>query len=317
MRVAVAGATGVLGRDALPALAAAGHEVRGFSRSATGGDETLIAMDVLDREAVVSFAAEWRPEVIVHFATAIPAQLKPWGVERQFEPTSRLRTEGTRNLIAAAEAAGGARLIAQSVAFAVEPGPGLADESVPIASRTISALGRTGDAIAELEQLTLDADGTVLRFGQLVGPGTIFAADGSMGQPASRGMLPVVHSGGRESTFSFTHPRDAASALVAALAHPGATGVFNVVDDDPAPGSVWVPELSRALGAKRAPRRAPAWLVKPLLGSYGVRFMTELRGSSNDRAKAELGWVPTHPWRDAFAVSACERGRGPSPTNPM
>ena len=148
MRVAVAGATGVLGRDALPALAAAGHEVRGFSRSATGGDETLIAMDVLDREAVVSFAAEWRPEVIVHFATAIPAQLKPWGVERQFEPTSRLRTEGTRNLIAAAEAAGGARLIAHSVAFAGEPGPGLADESVAIASRTISALGRTGDAIA-------------------------------------------------------------------------------------------------------------------------------------------------------------------------
>jgi len=301
MRIAVAGATGVLGRAAMPALAAAGHEVRGFSRSAPAGDEALASIDLLDRDAVVGFAREWRPEALVHLATAIPAQLKPWGVERQFAPTSRLRTEGTRNLLAAAEEAGGARLISQSVAFAVAPGPGLADEDAPIASGAEATLGATSDAIAELESLTLGAGGAVLRLGQLHGPGTIFAADGSMGKPAARGMLPVVHDGGRESVFSFTHPRDAASALVAALERPGASGVFNVVDDDPAPVSEWVPELSRARGASREPRRVPAWLVRPLLGGYGVRFMTELRGSSNERTKAELGWAPETPWREGFA----------------
>ncbi len=300
MRVAVAGATGVLGRAALPALQEAGHEVRGFSRSAPADDETLVAIDLLDHDAVVGFAREWRPEAFVHLATAIPAQLKPWGVDKQFDPTSRLRTEGTRNLLAAAAEAGGSRLVSQSVSFAVEAGPGLADEEAPIASGPEATLGRTSDAIAELERLTLDAGGAVLRFGQLHGPGTIFAADGSMGKPAARGMLPVVHSSGRESVFSFTHPRDAASALVAILERPEASGVFNVVDDDPAPVSEWVPELSRARGSSREPRRAPAWLVRPLLGGYGVRFMTELRGSSNERAKRELGWAPEVPWREGF-----------------
>lgn len=300
MRVAVAGATGVLGRAALPVLAAAGHEVRGFSRSAPAGQEDLVAIDLLDREAVVSFAADWRPEAIAHLATAIPAQLKPWRVERQFEPTSRLRTDGTRNLLAAAEAAGGARLISQSVSFAVEPGRGLADESVAIATAA-SPLGRTSEAIAELERLTLEAGGTVLRFGQLLGPGTAFAADGSLGRPAGRGMLPVIHRGGRESVFSFTDPRDAATAIAAVLERPEAGGVFNVVDDEPAPVSVWVPELARARGARRPPRRAPAWLMRPLIGSYAIRFMTELRGSSNERAKRELGWSAETPWRAGFA----------------
>ncbi len=301
MRVAVAGATGVLGREAMPALAAAGHDVRGFSRSAPAGSDELVPIDLLDREAVVAFAGEWRPEALIHLATSIPANLKPYGVERQFAATDRLRTDGTRNLLAAAEAAGGARLISQSIAFAVAPGPGLADETEPISSGPGSTLGTTAGAVAELERLTLDAGGTALRFGQLIGPGTIFAADGSMGKPAGRGMLPVVHRGERESVFSFTHPRDAATALVAVLDRPEATGVFNVVDDEPAPVSVWVPALAAARGAKREPRRVPAWLVRPLLGGYGVRFMTELRGASNERAKRELGWSASTPWREGFA----------------
>lgn len=300
MRVAVAGATGVLGRAALPALAAAGHEVRGFSRTAPDRDPTLVAIDLLDRDAVVSFAREWRPDALVHLATAIPARIKRRGVERQFGPTNRLRGEGTRNLLAAAEAAGGARLIAQSVAFAVEDGPGLADERVPIASGPGAALGRTAAAIAALERLTTDAGGTVLRFGQLHGPGTTFAADGAIGGPAGRGLLPIIHRGGRESVFSFTHPRDAAAALVAALERGDVSGVLNIVDDEPATGSVWVPVLARARGASRAPRRLPAWLAWPLVGAYGIRFMTELRGSSNERAKHELGWSAAVPWRAGF-----------------
>lgn len=299
MRVAVAGATGVLGRAALPALAAAGHEVRGFSRSGGGGD--LIALDLLDRDAVVGFAREWRPDALVHLATAIPARIKRRGIARQFELTNRLRGEGTRNLIAAADAAGGARLIAQSVAFAVADGPGLADERVPIATGPASILGRTSDAIAELERVTVEAGGVVLRFGQLLGPGTSFAGDGAIGAPAGRGMLPIIHRDGRESAFSFTHPRDAAVAVVAALERPEAAGVYNIVDDEPAPGSVWIPELARALGSSRVPRRMPAWLARPLIGSYAVRFVTELRGSSNERAKSELGWSAAIPWRDGFA----------------
>lgn len=302
MRVAVAGATGILGRATLPALAAAGHEVCGFSRSGTGSGEggDLVSVDLLDRDAVVAFARKWKPEALIHLATAIPASLKPWGVERQFAATSELRTSGTRNLLAAAAEAGGARLIAQSIAFAVEPGPGLADEDTPIDSGPGSTLGTTAEAIAELERLTLDSGGAVLRFGQLHGPGTIFAADGSMGKPAASGMLPIVHRGGRESVFSFTHPRDAASAVVAAVDR-GASGVFNVVDDEPAAVSVWVPALSEARGSKRKPRRVPAALVKPVLGSYGVRFMTELRGSSNERTKQRLGWEPETGWREGFA----------------
>lgn len=299
MRVAVAGATGVLGRAALPALAAAGHEVRGFSRSGGGGD--LIALDLLDRDAVVGFAREWRPDALVHLATAIPARIKRRGIARQFELTNRLRGEGTRNLIAAADAAGGARLIAQSVAFAVADGPGLADERVPIATDAGGPLGPNYAAVAEIERLTLEAGGVVLRFGQLLGPGTSFAADGAIGAPAGRGMLPIIHRDGRESAFSFTHPRDAAVAVVAALERPEAAGVYNIVDDEPAPASLWIPELARALGSSRVPRRMPAWLARPLIGSYAVRFVTELRGSSNERAKSELGWSAAIPWRDGFA----------------
>lgn len=284
----------------MPALAAAGHEVRGLARNVPAGSVDLVAVDLLERDSVVAFARDWRPEALVHLATAIPAQIKPWGVERQFEATNRLRTEGTRNLLAAAEESGAGRLIAQSVAFAVEPGAGLADERTPIWTGPDSPLGTVAAALDELEQLAHDADGVVLRLGQLHGPRTVFAADGAMGKPAARGMLPVVHRRGRESTFSFTHPRDAATAVVAALARD-VRGTFNVVDDEPAPVSEWVPALSEARGSKRSPRRVPAALVRPLLGSYGVRFMTEMRGASNERAKRELDWSPGTSWREGFA----------------
>src|SRR6478735_10145681 len=182
MRVAVAGATGVLGKAAMPAIAAAGHEVKGFSRSARPGKGELMPIDLLDRDVVVRFAREWKPDVMIHLATAIPAQIKPWGVEKQFAATNALRTEGMRNLLAAASEAGGARVISQSIAFAVGPGPGLADEETPIDTGPGSLMGAAGDAVADLERLTLDSGGTVMRFGQLHGPGTIFAADGAMGK---------------------------------------------------------------------------------------------------------------------------------------
>lgn len=298
MRVAIAGATGVLGRAAIPVLTEAGHEVRGFARNVPAGDSELIALDLLDRDGVVAFAREWRPEAIVHLATAIPENIKPRAAERQFEATNRLRTEGTRNLIAAAREAGSRRFVAQSISFAVASGDGLADEDTPLWEG--GAMGSIVAAVAELECLTLEAGGVVLRFGLLAGPGTAYSEGGAIGGPAAKGMLPVLHRGGREATASFTHPADAATAVAAALERD-VSGIFNIVDDEPALTSEWLPALAEARGAKRTPMRLPVALVRPLIGAYGVAFMTEMRGASNIKAKRELGWEPRIPWRQAFA----------------
>ncbi len=299
MRVAVAGATGVLGRAALPKLRAAGHDVRGFARRPPADARDIFALDLLDRAAVAGFAREWRPEAILHLATAIPADLQPRRAIAQFEPTNRLRTEGTGNLAAAAEAAGGAWLISQSIAFISVPGNGLADEDVPLREAPGDVMEPIAEPIAELERQTSEAGGTVLRFGQLYGPGTAFAADGGIGSMAAAGKLPVITKGGRSAVFSLIHVDDAADALVSTLAS-GARGVFNVVDDDPAPVSEWLPALAEARGGPR-PRRIPSWLARPLVGAYGVAFMCELRGASNARARSELGWSPSIPsWREGF-----------------
>jgi nucleoside-diphosphate-sugar epimerase len=298
MRVAVAGATGVLGRAALPQLRAAGHEVRGFARD-PAGLEDVTALDLLDREGVLALARDWRPEAIVHLATAIPKEPGRRNVAESFAATNRLRTEGTRILAEAAEAAGGARLVSQSIAFVSVPGEGPADEEVPLRDDPADPLTAAAAPIAELERLTLEAGGAVLRFGQLYGPGTMFAADGAIGRTAAAGRMPILHRHGRSSTFSFVHADDAATAIVTAVA-AGASGVFNVVDDDPATADEWLPALAAALGGRR-PRRLPAWLARPMAGAYGVAFMTDLRGATNAKAKAELGWRPSiSSWREGF-----------------
>lgn len=298
MRVAVAGATGVLGRATMPALRAAGHEVRGFARSAAGV-EAVDALDLLDRDAVLAFAAGWRPEAIIHLATAIPRDAGRRDMSAQFAATNRLRTEGTRILVDAAEAAGGARLVSQSIAFVSRRGEGPAGEEVPLRDDPTDPMTAAAAPIAELERLTLAAGGTALRFGQLYGPGTMFAADGSFGRRAARGRMPIVHRHGRSSTFSFVHAGDAAGAVAAGLA-TDAAGVFNIVDDAPASVDEWLPVLAESLGGPR-PRRVPAWLARPLVGAYGIAFMTDLRGASNAKAKSELGWSPrVSSWREGF-----------------
>ncbi len=300
MRIAVAGATGVLGRAVMPRLREAGHEVRGFARRPPEGAGELVALDLLDRDAVVAFAAEWRPEAILHLATAIPADLEPRKAIAQFGPTNRLRTDGTRNLVAAAEAAGGAWLIGQSIAFVNVPGPGLADEETPLRDDPGDVLSLTAAPVAELERLTLGAGGTVLRFGQFYGPGTAFASDGAMGAGAATGKLPVITRHGRSSVFSLIHVDDAAAALVATL-RSGARGVFDIVDDEPAEAREVLPVLAAARGGRR-PLRVPAWLARPIAGAYGIAFMCDLRGASNAKAKAELGWQPSIPsWREGFS----------------
>lgn len=309
MRVAVFGATGVLGRPTLPTLVEAGHEVRGLARHVDPGRPELTGMDLLDRDAVIGFAEKWRPEALVHLATAIPTKINPRKIREQFALTNRLRTEGTRNLLAAANACGARRIVAQSIAFAYRPGAGLANEDEPLWTDADNGFAELAETIAELERLTVGAGGIALRFGQLYGPGTAFDADGAIGSGAAKGMLPIIHRGGRESTFSLLHTADAASAVAAALA-TDVSGCVNVVDDDPAVTSEWLPVLAAARGGRR-PRRLPAWLLRPLLGPYGIAFMTELRGATNERAKRELGWQPSIPsWRRGLLTSQAT-GSGP------
>jgi nucleoside-diphosphate-sugar epimerase len=246
--------------------------------------------------------------VVVHLATAIPAKLDLRRLDRAFGPTNRLRTEGVRNLV---EAADGARLISQGVAFGYRPGAGLADEDAPLWTDSPPTFRPVIQALVELEERTADAGGLVLRFGQLYGPGTAFDRGGMLLELIRAGKVPLV--GGGHAVFSFTHTRDAAMAVLAALDKP-VSGALNIVDDDPTPMYAWLPVLAAQLGARR-PWRLPAWLARPLIGAWGVVFMNQLRGADNARARLALDWRPGYrSWRDGFAAEL--GGRPPAATRP-
>ncbi|MFE3452792.1 NAD-dependent epimerase/dehydratase family protein [Nonomuraea sp. NPDC059194] len=280
MRVLVAGASGVIGRQLVPLLTAVGHEVTAMSRS-TGGP------DMLDRAATVEAVRRAAPDVVVNMLTAIPKTLNPRRIAQDFEPTNRLRTEGTRNLIAAAP---DARHIAQSVAFAYAPGEGLADEDAPLWLEAPRQFTPNMRALVDLERMTMEAGGLVLRYGHLTGPGSIYDQDGSTTQAVLAGKMPIVGGGG--SVFSFTHAHDAATAVVAALDR-NVTGALNVVDDTPMALSDWLPAFARKIGAP-APKRVPAFAARLAVGEFGVAYMTRLRGADNSRARLRLNWRPRH-----------------------
>ncbi|HVR04870.1 MAG TPA: NAD(P)-dependent oxidoreductase [Solirubrobacteraceae bacterium] len=307
MRVFLAGATGAIGRHLVPLLLAEGHQVTGMTRSPerardlqAAGAEAVVA-DALDADAVRAAVVETRPEAVIHQLTAIPARLDPRTIERDFVLTNRLRSEGTRHLVAAAREAGAQRVLAQSIAFAYAPGPSgaLHAESEPLLSeqQAPKSFRRTAGALHELEQTVLGANGIVLRYGYFYGPGSSIARDGAMADELRRRRVPVVGRG--QGVWSFIHLADAARATVAALAHAG-PAVFNVVDDDPAPVAQWLPALARALHAPR-PWRVPTLIARPLAGSYGIQTMTRVQGASNALAKRELDWQPHYPsWREGF-----------------
>jgi nucleoside-diphosphate-sugar epimerase len=307
MRVFLAGATGVIGRRLLSVLLAEGHQVTGMTRSPekleqlrAAGAQAVLA-DAFDAQAVRSAVDEARPDAVVHQLTSIPPRIDPRKMERDFALNDRLRSEGTAILVAAAQAAGVSRLLAQSIAFAYAPGPPgtLHREDDPLLAQAQAPkpFKRSAGAIAELEWTVLGAGGTVLRYGYFYGPGSAIARDGSMGREVSRRRLPVV--GGGAGVWSFIHVDDAARATVAALdvAKPG---VFNIVDDEPARVSEWVPALAAALGAS-PPRKVPGFIARLAAGSYGVQVMTSAQGASNELAKRALGWTPRHAsWREGF-----------------
>jgi len=312
MRIFVAGATGALGKRLVPMLVERGHDVTGTTRRPHEAKFALIrelgatpvAADGLNPEAVAEAVASAEPEVVVHQLTALSSiDLRKF--EQSFALTNRLRTEGIDHLLSAARAVGAKRFVAQSFAgwpyardgAAAKPEDSPLDASPPAPMRTTHA------AIRHLEAAVTGAEwteGIALRYGGFYGPGTSIALhpDGEMVETIRARKLPLVGDGA--GVWSFIHIDDAAAATVAAIEH-GTRGVYNIVDDAPAPVAECIPALAAAVGAK-PPRRVPRWLARLLAGEAAVVMMTEVRGALNGKAKRELGWRPDYPtWREGFA----------------
>jgi 2-alkyl-3-oxoalkanoate reductase len=316
MKVFVAGATGVLGRALVPQLVAGGHEVVGMTRSAAKQDLVRslgarpVVADALDPDAVAGAVASAEPEVIVHQLTALSG---PMGIRDARHPerfsgaimTNRLRTEGTDHLLAAGRAVGARRFVAQSFGafrWARTGGPALSedvavDPNPPEALRAALA----GILHVEREVPAIEwGEGLVMRYGGFYGPGTSvsLAPDAAMAAPVRKRRFPIVGDGG--GVMSYVHVDDAAAATAIAVER-GRPGIYNIVDDEPAPQREWLPALASALDAK-PPRRIPRWLGRLAAGEAATLVMTDVKGASNAKAKRELGWTLRYPsWRQGFA----------------
>ena len=307
MRVFVAGATGTIGRYLVPGLITAGHEVTGSTRSALKANQlktqgaTPVIVDGLDREAVLKAVTAAQPEVIIHQMTALTSLRSLRNFDKSFAVTNELRSTGTDYLLEAAKQAGARRFIAQSFIGwnNVMTGDLIKTEDDPLTTRPPAGTAKSLAALKHLEETVPEAvpEGLVLRYGLLYGHG----ASDPMLEAVRKRQMPVI--GGGAGLWCWTEVTDAAAATVAAVTH-GAPGIYNVVDDEPAPVSQWLPYLALSAGAK-PPMRAPAWLGRLLGGEMVVEWMTRGRGASNAKAKRELGWAPAYPsWRDGFPVWA-------------
>lgn len=312
MKVFLAGAGGAMGRQLIPRLVADGHEVVGMTRSEAKQDLVRglgarpVVADALDADAVTRVVGAAEPEVVLHQLTSLPGNLEPRHFDRDFAMTNRLRTEGIDNLLAAARAADARRFIAQSYTgwpYARQGGPVKSEED-PLDPHPPEQFRNTLEAIRHLEAAVSGAEGLeglVLRYGGFYGPHTSLGHPGGEQIEAIRKRrFPVVGSGA--GIWSFVQIEDATAATAAAV-KTGAPGVYNVVDDDPAPVSEWLPALAAAVGAK-PPRKVPRWLGRLLAGEAAVVMLTETRGASNAKAKCELGWQLRYAsWRTGFKES--------------
>jgi len=301
MRVFVAGGTGVIGRRLVPQLVARGHQVTATTTSPAklGSLEQLgadaVVMDGLDAMSVGEAVAAARPDVVVHQMTAIAGKPDMKHMDRWFATTNRLRTEGTDHLLAAAEATGVPHFVAQSYAGwnGIREGGWVKTEEDPLDLQVGTAAHPGMEAIRHVEDVVVEAGGAVLRYGALYGP----RATDDQVELVRKRQFPLV--GGGTGYCSWVHLDDAASATVLAVEQK-ASGVFNIVDDEPAPAGAWLPYLASCAGAK-PPMRAPKWLARLLAGDVAVAMMTEGRGFSNAKAKRELGWELAYPsWRQGF-----------------
>ncbi|MGE3976990.1 MAG: NAD-dependent epimerase/dehydratase family protein [Nitrospira sp.] len=308
MKVFVAGSTGAIGRVLVPQLVEKGHEVVALVRDDQKAEAllavgaTVAVADALNKEALTAAIRKAEPEIIIHQLTALAHAGNLKRLDDEFVLTNRFRTEVTDTLLAAARLVGVRRFIAQSFCgwpFAREGGPVKAEEA-PLDPNPPTGFAKILAAIQYLEDTvrkTVDLRVLALRYGPFYGPGTGIAQDGPVIKLVRKRMLPIVGNGA--GIWSFIHIHDAARATVAAVSS-GSPGIYNVVDDEPAPVATWLPALAGAVGAK-PPYRVPVWLGKLAIGEGGVSMMTQIRGGSNAKAKRELGWEPTYQtWRRGF-----------------
>ena len=307
MKIFVAGASGALGQQLIPMLTDRGHQVVGMTRTPAKtalvrelGAEPVLA-DGLDPTAIGAAVRAAEPEVVVHQMTAL-GTIDMRHVDRSFATTNKLRTVGTDLLLAAAREVGARRFVAQS--FAGWPyariGGRVKAEQDPLDPNPPDGYRETLNAIKYVEATVTGSaapEGVVLRYGGFYGPNTSVSADGEIVQAVRKRRFPVIGGGG--GVWSFVHIQDAASATVAAVerAEPG---LYNIVDDDPAAVSEWLPVLAEAAGAK-PPMRVPAWIGRLAAGAAAATMMTEGRGASNAKARKELDWMLRYPsWREGF-----------------
>jgi nucleoside-diphosphate-sugar epimerase len=281
------------------------HPERADALKAMGA--TPVVCDVYDQARLIAVLADSPSDLVVHLLTDLSARFSP---RAGTDTTNRLRREGTYNLLVAARAAGARRVIAESIAFLYRPGGQvLKTEEHPPWLDAPGPFAETVGAVVDLERQVLQApslNGTVLRFGWLYGPGTWYAPDGSIAQDVRHRRYPIVGEG--RGTWSFVHVDDAATAVLAA-ANQGRPGIYNIVDDDPAPMRIWLPAFAKALGAPSPPHIHDS-LARAAAGSAAAAVASKLAGASNTKAKNELGWMPQYPsWRAAL-------GAPPSPVLP-
>jgi len=308
MKVFVAGGGGAIGRRLVSQLVAQDHDVVAITRSerkapslrALGAEPVVV--DALDREAVIQALMRAEPEVVIHQLTRLADMKSLKRFDREFALTNRLRTEGTDYLLEGARAAGVRRFIAQSYGNwnYARSGTGLKTEEDPFDPTPPAHQTETLRAIRYLEQAVTsakDIEGVALRYGNFYGPGTGIALDGDIVAQVRKRRFPIVGDGA--GVWSFSHVDDGAAAAIAAMDR-GAPGIYNIADDEPAPVAAWLPELAKAVGAK-PPRRVPVWVGRLAVGDVGVSMMTQIRGTSNAKAKRELQWTPRFPtYREGF-----------------
>ena len=315
MRVLVVGASGAIGTRLVPQLIERGHEVIGTHVSPTTADRigglgaVPVQLDLRDARAVRKAVLEAQPDAIVLQATALSDLRWSRSLDKAFGPTNRLRTEGTDNLLAAAREADVRRFVAQSYASTryARTGSWVKTEDEPLDPNPLPSTSETHAAMRHLDEAVTDAGGIALRYGGFYG-----AANDGLIEPVRKRQFPIVGDGAGVS--SFIHLDDAAAATVLAL-ELGRPGIYNIVDDEPAPLHEWLPVMASALGAK-PPRRFPRWLARVFAGDVAVMMATQARGASNEKAKRELGWTPRYPsWRQGFA--AAYGGRMQPDTHPV
>jgi nucleoside-diphosphate-sugar epimerase len=305
MRIFVAGGTGAIGRPLVSALVTAGHEVTVFTRSADrvaalGLPGVVPAVgDALNPDDVTRSVQLASPEVVINQLTNLAQSANPLAVKRGFDQTSRLRRDASGSLVAAARAAGARRVIAQSISFIYRPGPGVRTEADALWTEATGQIGELAGSVATLESATLDGapvEGVVLRYGSFYGAGTYFAPGGLYASMIAKRRLPIPGDGG--GLFGMVHIDDAATATIAAL--DGPLGVFNIVDDVPAPASEWMPFVARLLGAK-PPHRVPESIARVGAGKFLAYLMCDQPAVSNQRARTELAWSPRYPdWHEGL-----------------